>query len=112
METRDKKEPRIISTLPIKWNDYQKAIFSVGSILAKYDSDQKFPVWGFGAKYHDIERHCFQCGKEGNVECVRGILDAYRGVFRNALIMSYLRQATEVISNAALYARHGQVSMQ
>jgi C2 domain/Copine len=28
-----------------EWNDYEKAIFAVGSILAKYDSDQKFPVW-------------------------------------------------------------------
>ena len=33
-----------------EWNDYEKAIFAVGSILAKYDADQKFPVWGFGAK--------------------------------------------------------------
>ena len=32
-----------------EWNDYEKAIFAVGSILAKYDSDQRFPVWGFGA---------------------------------------------------------------
>lgn len=27
-------------------NDYEKAISSIGSILADYDSDKKFPVWG------------------------------------------------------------------
>jgi hypothetical protein len=94
-----------------EWNDYQKAIFAVGSILAKYDSDQKFPVWGFGAKYGDVVRHCFQCGEEVQVEGVRGILDAYGGVFRTPLTMSYPRQATEVISTAATYARHENVSV-
>jgi hypothetical protein len=94
------------------FNDYQKAIFAVGSILAKYDSDQKFPVWGFGAKYNDVVRHCFQCGKEAHVEGVRGILDAYSGAVRTPLTMSYPRQAREVISTAASYARHGQVSVQ
>ena len=94
-----------------EWNDYQKAIFAVGSILAKYDSDQRFPVWGFGAKYNDEVRHCFQCGTEVEVEGVRGILDAYSGVFRTQLTMSYPRQATEVISTAATYARHENVSV-
>ena len=27
-------------------NDYEKAISSIGSILADYDTDKKFPVWG------------------------------------------------------------------
>ena len=27
-------------------NGYEKAIVGVGSILSKYDSDQRFPVWG------------------------------------------------------------------
>jgi hypothetical protein len=30
-------------------NDYEKAISAVLNILSKYDSDQQFPVWGFGA---------------------------------------------------------------
>ena len=93
-----------------EWNDYEKAIFAVGSILAKYDSDQKFPVWGFGAKYNNIVRHCFQCGSEVEVEGVQGIMDAYRGVFRTPLTMSYPTKFTEVIQTAASYARHEQVS--
>ena len=92
-----------------QWNDYEKAIFAVGSILAKYDSDNKFPVWGFGAKYNDKVRHCFQCGTDVEVEGVQGIMDAYRGVFRTPLRMSYPTKFTEVIRTAAGYAQHEQV---
>lgn len=91
-----------------EWNDYEKAIFAVGSILAKYDSDQRMPVWGFGAKYNGVVRHCFQCGQEVEVEGVQGIMDAYRGVFRTPLTMSYPTKLTEVIETASSYARHEQ----
>jgi hypothetical protein len=94
-----------------EWNDYEKAIFAVGSILAKYDADQRFPVWGFGAKYNNVVRHCFQCGNEVEVEGVQGIMDAYRGVFRTPLTMSYPTKFTEVISTAASYARHEHVRL-
>lgn len=94
-----------------EWNDYEKAIFAVGSILAKYDSDQKFPVWGFGAKYNNVVHHCFRCGSEIEVEGVQGIMDAYRGVFRTPLTMSYPTKFTEVIQMAATYARHEQVRL-
>jgi hypothetical protein len=92
-----------------EWNDYEKAIFAVGSILAKYDSDQRFPVWGFGAKYNNVVRHCFQCGTDVEVEGVQGIMDAYRGVFRTPLTMSYPTKLTEVFQTAAAYAKHEQV---
>ncbi|KAL7560832.1 hypothetical protein ACA910_013268 [Epithemia clementina (nom. ined.)] len=95
-----------------EWNDYEKAIFAVGSILAKYDSDQRMPVWGFGAKYNGVVRHCFQCGQEVEVEGVQGIMDAYRGVFRTPLTMSYPTKLTEVIETAASYARHEQETAQ
>eukprot|EP00523_Entomoneis_sp_CCMP467_P009056 CAMPEP_0168729774 /NCGR_PEP_ID=MMETSP0724-20121128/6388_1 /TAXON_ID=265536 /ORGANISM="Amphiprora sp., Strain CCMP467" /LENGTH=633 /DNA_ID=CAMNT_0008776691 /DNA_START=39 /DNA_END=1940 /DNA_ORIENTATION=- len=91
-----------------EWNDYEKAIFAVGSILAKYDSDQRMPVWGFGAKYNGDVRHCFQCGQEVEVEGVQGIMDAYRGVFRTPLTMSFPTKFTEVLETAASYARHEQ----
>lgn len=29
-------------------NDYEKAISAIVNVLAKYDSDQMYPVWGFG----------------------------------------------------------------
>jgi hypothetical protein len=68
-------------------NDYEKAIRSIGTILAKYDSDEKFPVMGFGAKYDGIVRHHFQCGGEEEVHGVDGILDAYRQTFASGLVM-------------------------
>mmetsp|Transcript_18886 Transcript_18886/g.38763 ORF Transcript_18886/g.38763 Transcript_18886/m.38763 type:complete len:638 (-) Transcript_18886:449-2362(-) len=91
-----------------QWNDYEKAIFAVGSILAKYDSDNKFPVWGFGAKYNEKVRHCFQCGTNVEVEGVQGIMDAYRGVFRTPLRMSFPTKFNEVIQTAGAYAQHEQ----
>ena len=70
------------------YNDYQKAIRAIVDILAKYDDDKKFPVFGFGAKYGGEVRHCFQCGPEAEAEGVKGVLDAYRAVFSSGLIMS------------------------
>ena len=42
-------------------NDYITAIKSVGSVLTPYDSDNQFPVFGFGARFrHNKEvSHCF-----------------------------------------------------
>jgi hypothetical protein len=31
-------------------NQYQQAILSVGKILEEYDTDKKYPVYGFGGK--------------------------------------------------------------
>lgn len=40
-------------------NDYTKAIRSVGHILQYYDTDKKFPVYGFGGKVNGQVSHCF-----------------------------------------------------
>jgi hypothetical protein len=86
-------------------NDYEKAISAIVSILAKYDSDQKFPVFGFGAKYGGIVRHCFQCGPTPEVQGVKGVLNAYHQVFQSGLIMSGPTVFTEVIQTAAARAQ-------
>lgn len=85
-------------------NDYEKAISAIVSILSKYDSDQKFPVLGFGAKYGGVVRHCFQCGPSQEVVGVQGVLDAYHQVFQSGLIMSGPTVFTEVIETAAARA--------
>lgn len=82
------------------YNDYQKAIKSIVSILSQYDNDQKFPVFGFGAKYDGEVRHCFQCGSEPEAEGVDGVLVAYREVFSSGLIMSRPTDFTQVIDVA------------
>ena len=84
---------------------YEKAISAIGGILGKYDSNQMFPVWGFGAKYGGVVRHCFQVGKSSEVHGVTGILEAYKGTFKTPLTMSGPTVFTEVISLAAAQAR-------
>lgn len=89
-------------------NDYQKAIMSIASILSNYDSDKKYPVWGFGAKYNSVVQHCFRCGSADEVDGVQGILKAYQDVFRSGLIMSGPTVFTEVIQTAAAAALSNQ----
>jgi hypothetical protein len=89
-------------------NDYEKALSAVGSIVAKYDNDQKFPVWGFGAKYSGVINHCFQCGREAEASGISGILEAYRGTFKTGLTMSGPTIFSEVINVAAARSRSKQ----
>ena len=93
-------------------NDYEKAIAAIVSILSKYDSDQKYPVYGFGAKYGGVVRHCFQCGGKPEHHGVNGVLDAYRKVFQSGLIMSGPTVFTEVIQMAAASATSAQEEAQ
>ena len=90
---------------PCSLNQYQKAIIAIGSIVTKYDSDQRSQVLGFGAKYGGIVRHVFQAGDESHVTGVKGILEAYRQTFTRGLIMSGPVVFTNVIKYAANKAR-------
>jgi hypothetical protein len=85
-------------------NDYEKAITSIVGILSAYDSDKKFPVLGFGAKYGGEIQHCFQCGPTEEVYGVQGVLDAYHKVFASGLVMSGPTVFDEVIQVAAARA--------
>lgn len=89
-------------------NDYEKAITAVGGIVARYDSDQKFPVWGFGAKFGGIINHSFQVGPTEELSGIGGILDGYRQVFRTGLTMSGPTVFADVITKAAYQARAQQ----
>ena len=64
-----------------KMNQYMEAIWSVGQILACYDADKLFPVYGFGAKLPDgTISHCFPLNgstENPSVFGVDGILQAY-----------------------------------
>ena len=89
-------------------NDYEKALTAVGSIIARYDSDQKFPVFGFGAKYGGVIQHCFQVGKAAELNGVSGMLEGYRGVFRTGLTMSGPTVFADVIQQTAAQAKRKQ----
>ncbi|CAN0915922.1 Protein BONZAI 2 [Linum grandiflorum] len=73
-----------LSTRP---NAYQRAILEVGEVLKFYDSDQRFPAWGFGARPIDGPvSHCFNLnGSNYNheVEGLHGILMAYSNALYN-----------------------------
>lgn len=106
-------DPRVPGTLHYihrdgQLNDYEKALSAVGSIIARYDSDQKFPVLGFGAKYGGVIQHCFQVGPTPEASGISGILDAYRGQFQTGLTMSGPTLFAEVINFAAAKARSAQ----
>jgi len=109
------------STGPMEQNDYETAMDQICSILAEYDSDQKFPVWGFGAKVDGQISHCFSCkdpagslrmgvtsdgiSEVAEVNGVAGILAAYKHTFKSGIAMSQPTDMTQVIKAAAYHAR-------
>uniref|UniRef100_A0A5B6Z3W1 Uncharacterized protein n=1 Tax=Davidia involucrata TaxID=16924 RepID=A0A5B6Z3W1_DAVIN len=68
-------------------NAYQRAILEVGEVLQFYDSDKRFPAWGFGARPIDGPvSHCFNLNGSSNyceVEGIHGIMTAYTGALFN-----------------------------
>jgi hypothetical protein len=86
-------------------NDYEKALTAVGSIVARYDSDQRFPVLGFGAKYKNLIQHCFQVGSTTESIGIHGVLQSYRSVFSTGLTMSGPTVFADVIRHAANKAK-------
>ena len=65
-------------------NEYQKAILSIGEILQDYDSDNKYPVYGFGGSINGATSHAFPLTFDPTtpeVHGVQGILEAYANSF-------------------------------
>eukprot|EP01027_Heterolobosea_sp_BB2_P017458 GEZU01024717.1.p1 GENE.GEZU01024717.1~~GEZU01024717.1.p1 ORF type:complete len:442 (+),score=140.82 GEZU01024717.1:185-1510(+) len=66
-------------------NQYESAIRGVGDILAYYDSDKKFPAYGYGAEIMGFTSHCFSLNGFGkNPECdgIDGIIRAYKNTLK------------------------------
>ena len=63
-------------------NEYEKAMYTIGSIVQKYDSEKLSQVWGFEAKYDNVVRNAFQVGDESHLWGVKGILEGYRNTFK------------------------------
>ena len=68
-------------------NDYEKAIKSCCEVLAQYDADQLFPVYGFGGIPYVLNgvannkvSHCFNINfqRDAEIHGVQNILNAYR----------------------------------
>ena len=64
-----------------KRNPYERAILSCASVMANYDYDQLFPVYGFGAIIKGQKRvnHCFNINfnSDPNIQFVENILEEY-----------------------------------
>jgi hypothetical protein len=73
---------------PGKVNAYEACIQAVGTIVCPYDSDQTFPVYGFGAIVDNGVEHCFPLTltSDPNVHGLEGILNAYREAAKNVVL--------------------------
>ncbi|OWZ14171.1 Copine [Phytophthora megakarya] len=63
----------------------EAAISATGAILEPYDSDKRFPVYGFGGLVNGAVNHCFSLTfdpSQPEVEGVSGILSAYSNSFQ------------------------------
>ncbi|KAH1245991.1 Protein BONZAI 1 [Glycine max] len=88
-------------------NAYQRAIVEVGEVLQFYDSDKRFPTWGFGARPIDGPvSHCFNLNGSSHyceVEGIQGIMMAYTSALLNVSLAGPTLFGP-VISTAALIA--------
>ncbi|KAG8638585.1 hypothetical protein MANES_14G044800v8 [Manihot esculenta] len=88
-------------------NAYQQAIVEVGEVLQFYDSDKRFPAWGFGARPIDGPvSHCFNLNGSNNhceVEGIQGIMMTYTSALMNVSLAGPTLFGP-VISTAALIA--------
>ena len=93
---RDPRDPRSLHYIAPNGdsiNQYQKCIRAVGEILCPYDTDQLFPVLGFGAKVGGVINHCFPLTFNPQAPCVCG-LNGILDVYRNALTQIQLSGPT------------------
>lgn len=93
---RDPRDPRSLHYMAPSGdslNQYQSCIRSVGEILCPYDSDQLFPVLGFGAKIAGQIQHCFPLTFNQQAPCVQG-LQGILGAYQNALMQIQLSGPT------------------
>jgi len=81
-------------------NDYQRAIDRVGRVLEQYDTDKKFPIFGFGGKFGGKLSHCFPLFGEGEeVEGADGLLITYEGAM-NEVSLSGPTLMNQVLAEA------------
>ena len=62
-----------------KQNPYERAILTCGKILAYYDYDQLFPVFGFGAIVNKARSFCFNINfkEDPNIKFINNIIECY-----------------------------------
>ena len=65
-------------------NQYERAIYSCGNIVAYYDYDQLFPCFGFGAKINDQPKILFNLNmkQDPNINFIKGVIEAYHNAIK------------------------------
>ena len=81
----DPSKPFSLHYIGTQNNSYEVAIRYCGNIVAYYDYDQLFPVFGFGGKFcmDNNVSHCFPLSlnpNDPNIQGIEGILQAYRNI--------------------------------
>ncbi|CAK9864602.1 unnamed protein product [Sphagnum jensenii] len=91
-------------------NAYQTAIQAVGQIIHHYDTDKRFPCWGFGGRPIDGPvSHCFALnGNNSNpvVDGIPGIMFAYSQALRNITLAGPTLFAPVINMAASIASQH------
>jgi len=103
---RDPRDPNSLHFLnPSYPNQYESCIWSIGGVVCPYDTDQLFPVFGFGGKINGVLSHCFPLTLDNtnpNVQGLQGIVASYRNSLSliqlsgPTCFMPIIRSATQV----------------
>ncbi|KAA8496667.1 Protein BONZAI 1 [Porphyridium purpureum] len=106
------RDPRSLHHVQVgTLNPYMQAIISIGTVLEHYDTDKRFPVYGFGARLpwkNNDKFHCFSLKGDGDLAdvevCgVQGVLDAYMKTLASVNLSgpTYFSQVIEAASQVA-----------
>ena len=83
-------DPYSLHYLGDEMNDYELAIKACGSIVAYYDYDQSFPVYGFGAilKGEQKPNMCFNINfrNDPKIYTIDNVINEYRNCFENIIL--------------------------
>jgi hypothetical protein len=78
-------------------NQYQLALRAVGPVLEGYDSNQEFPLFGFGAQKYGNVYHSFSLNGDETNPCVHGL---------TGIEETYLRSLTEAKTSHQIYGKN------
>ncbi|XP_078158533.1 protein BONZAI 3-like isoform X3 [Carex rostrata] len=96
-------------------NSYQQAIIGVGEVLQFYDTDKRFPAWGFGGRTRDGVSHCFNLNllpMESEVVGLEGIMGAYSTALHSVslagptLFGPLINRAAEIATHSLSYSQN------
>jgi hypothetical protein len=100
------------------FNDYEIAIRECGDIVAYYDHDQLFPVYGYGAKLDENGpvNHCFPLTftNDPNVEFIEGVMSVYREALPRVILHGptcfapILKKINNEVKNAVRKGKHNE----